>query len=123
MGEAKRRREAALTGEQHVTSSDHAYDDPNISAKDFLIAVMHDPTVPLRLRMTAADKVAPFMHPSLPQNRPAAFRIKIPELPDFSPELWADLFHALRCYRAGVLPFPTTDPETGLDFTKVKGHA
>jgi hypothetical protein len=60
--------------------TDHAYDAPNISAKDFLLAVMRDPTVPLNLRVTAADLVAPFMHPSLPQNRTPVYTVRVPPL-------------------------------------------
>jgi hypothetical protein len=35
----------------------HAYDNPMLSAKEFLLAVMHDPTVPLHHRMDAAVKL------------------------------------------------------------------
>ena len=38
----------------------HAYDNPELSSVQFLLAVMHDQTVPLYLRMKAAQAVAPF---------------------------------------------------------------
>jgi len=38
----------------------HACDDPNLSAKEFLLAVMHDTTLPLSTRIKAARDVAPY---------------------------------------------------------------
>ena len=35
----------------------HKYDNPKLSPKEFLLAVMRDPTVPLGLRIEAAAKV------------------------------------------------------------------
>jgi len=35
----------------------HPYDAPNLSAKQFLMAVMRDPTVNLYTRMKAADRL------------------------------------------------------------------
>lgn len=40
----------------------HAYDDPDLSAVQFLLAVMRDQSVPLYLRMKAAHVVAPYEH-------------------------------------------------------------
>ena len=37
----------------------HRYDDPTLSAKEFLIEVMHDPSVPLNLRNSAAAILLP----------------------------------------------------------------
>jgi hypothetical protein len=37
------------------TSEHHDYDAPNISAKEFLLRVMHDPDVPIRDRIRAAS--------------------------------------------------------------------
>ena len=44
-----------------------AYNDANLSPKDFLLAVMRDHRVPLSARMDAAAKVAVFEHPRLAQ--------------------------------------------------------
>jgi hypothetical protein len=38
----------------------HAYDNPELSAKEFLLAVMRDRDVPLYLRLKAAKAVAPY---------------------------------------------------------------
>jgi hypothetical protein len=54
-----------LDGE--VLPPEHEYDNPNLSPKDFLLAVMRDKKVPLSGRMDAASKVAVFEHPRLAQ--------------------------------------------------------
>jgi hypothetical protein len=51
---------------------DHAYNDPDLSATDFLRAVMHDRTVPLCLRKDAAAYLL-----RLPEPPPAVVTIKI----------------------------------------------
>ena len=38
----------------------HAYDNPDLSAVQFLLAVMRDQSVSLHLRLRAAQAVAPF---------------------------------------------------------------
>jgi hypothetical protein len=43
--------------------ADHAYDDPNILALEFLLAVMHDPSVALDDRLRAAEVAAPYVAP------------------------------------------------------------
>ena len=35
----------------------HAYDNPGISSHEFMLAVMHDPTVALQIRIWAADEL------------------------------------------------------------------
>jgi hypothetical protein len=40
----------------------HAYDNPELSSVQFLLAVMHDQTVPMYLRMKAAQAAAPYEH-------------------------------------------------------------
>lgn len=45
----------------------HAYDDPDLSPKDFLLAVVHDSRLPVSVRIDAAAKVAVFEHPRLAQ--------------------------------------------------------
>jgi hypothetical protein len=47
----------------------HAYDDPQITSVNFLLAVMHDPTVGLPARIQAATYALPFMHPLQPPCR------------------------------------------------------
>jgi hypothetical protein len=37
----------------------HKYDDPSLNSMDFLLCIMHDPAVPLHLRMDAASKLLP----------------------------------------------------------------
>jgi hypothetical protein len=51
---------------------DHEYNDPNISATDFLTAMMHDRTVPLALRVDAANHLM-----RLPQPPPAVVTVRI----------------------------------------------
>jgi hypothetical protein len=51
---------------------DHEYNDPNISATDFIKAVMHDPTVPLSLRTEAASHLL-----KIPEPPPAVVTLKI----------------------------------------------
>jgi hypothetical protein len=48
----------------------HAYDNPQITPKNFLLAVMHDPTVGLSTRIEAARMALPFTC-----NQPAATRV------------------------------------------------
>jgi hypothetical protein len=51
---------------------DHAYNDPDLSATEFLTRVMHDRTVPLCLRKDAAAYLL-----RLPEPQPAVGTIKI----------------------------------------------
>ena len=37
----------------------HKYDDPSLDSMGFLLCIMHDPAVPLHLRMDAASKLLP----------------------------------------------------------------
>ena len=46
--------------EAHAPSH-HAYDNPGLDAKGFLLAIMHDKDVPLHVRMDAAIKLAPYV--------------------------------------------------------------
>ena len=52
---------------QILAPDEHAYDDPELSPKDFLLAVMHDKRLPMSVRTDAAAKVAVFEHPRLAQ--------------------------------------------------------
>jgi hypothetical protein len=47
--------------------SDPAYNDPALSPKDFLLAVMRDRRLPLAARIEAATKVSVYEHPRLAQ--------------------------------------------------------
>jgi hypothetical protein len=50
----------------------HAYDNPELSAVQFLLAVMRDQSVPLYLRIDAARAAAPYEH--------APIRVMYPDL-------------------------------------------
>ena len=45
---------------------EHAYNEPGLTSKEFLYAVMRDPTLPLGQRMDAAVKLLPLEHPQIP---------------------------------------------------------
>src|SRR5215471_9895599 len=63
----------------------HAYNDPNLSAKEFLLAVMHDTTLPLSTRIKAARDVAPYFIAAPRPVAPITCRIIIPSLDEFIP--------------------------------------
>lgn len=48
--------------------TEHAYNNENLSPKEFLLAVMRDQRLPLPARMEAASKVAVYEHPRLAQT-------------------------------------------------------
>jgi hypothetical protein len=50
-----------------ILGPEHAYDDPNIEPKEFLVAVMRDTRLPMSVRMDAAAKVSVYVHPRLAQ--------------------------------------------------------
>jgi hypothetical protein len=54
------------------TSTAHPYDDPELSAVDFLLAVMRDVTLPLVVRVAAAERLLPIYRPP-----PEVLNIKI----------------------------------------------
>jgi hypothetical protein len=54
------------------TSTAHEYDDPSLDAVGFLLAVMHDQTLSLAVRMDAANKLLPIYRPP-----PQTLHIKI----------------------------------------------
>jgi hypothetical protein len=49
---------------------DHAYDDPEIGPIEFLLAVLHDPTVPIQLRADAARHLCSLGYGDLSQVPP-----------------------------------------------------
>jgi hypothetical protein len=77
-------------------------DDPDISATRFLVAVMHDTSVDLKERMTAADLLCKI---GLGNYRERVVRITIngglsgSRLEGFSPEMQRDLLWIKRCFR------------------------
>jgi hypothetical protein len=50
-----------------VLGPPHKYDNPELSPREFLIAVMHDERLPISVRLDAAAKVAVYEHPRLAQ--------------------------------------------------------
>jgi hypothetical protein len=48
--------------------SAHEYNDPDLSPKEFLLAIMRDQRLPVPTRMEAAAKVAVYEHPRLAQT-------------------------------------------------------
>ena len=46
---------------------DHEYNNPTLSSKEFMLAVMRDRRVPLSARLDAAAKVSAYEHPRLAQ--------------------------------------------------------
>jgi hypothetical protein len=47
----------------------HAYDDPTLSPKEFLLAVMHAKHLPIAERIKAAEAVAPYFMPRPGESR------------------------------------------------------
>jgi len=60
----------------------HAYDDPNLSAIEFLRACMHDQRLPLTTRMDAAAKLLPLTESARPPVRISEVKIIIEGLHD-----------------------------------------
>jgi hypothetical protein len=59
-----------LTGEatmaqcnQYVPPDNHEYNNPGHDSLSFMRAVMNDHTLPVPIRLEAANKLAPFEHP------------------------------------------------------------
>jgi hypothetical protein len=44
-----------------VAKGDHAYNAPDLSPLAFLLAVVHDPSVPISMRILAAHHAAPYV--------------------------------------------------------------
>ena len=59
----------------------HLFNQPNIQALDFLIAVMRDPRVPLNIRISAAGWLNEY-YPDPSYYRPPRVRIVIPPFPE-----------------------------------------
>jgi hypothetical protein len=69
----------------------HAYDDPDLSPIEFLLAVMRDTSLPLPIRISAASAVAPYQHPRSRQDIvPYHCKIIIGGLPPPEPGAGAD---------------------------------
>ena len=69
-------------------TAEHQYDDPVLSSKEFLYAVMRDPTLPLEQRMDAAVKLLPFeveipaYHGEFPASRTVVLTIRLAPWPE-----------------------------------------
>ena len=50
----------------------HLYDDPSLSAVEFLLAAMHDPSLPMSLRIAAARGLLPYTEPR-PASIPSSY--------------------------------------------------
>jgi hypothetical protein len=72
------------SNDQQTNNRPHLYDNPAITPKNFLLAVMRDPSVPLSLRIDAATFALPLTAPPLgPQPRVHPdLVIKVPPLPE-----------------------------------------
>lgn len=79
-----------MAGRDLTTQSqgDREFDRDDISAKEFLLAIMRDASLPIAVRMDAAAKVAVYEHPRLAQvsqDTTAGITIRIegglPDLP------------------------------------------
>lgn len=57
----------ARKSDQEILPPEAAYNDPSLDPKDFLLAVMHDPRLPMAARIDAASKVSVYIHPRLAQ--------------------------------------------------------
>jgi hypothetical protein len=78
-----------------------AYDRPDISPLQFLLAVMHDSSLPIATRTKAASLAAPYVWP---KDREPSLTIKIEGFPSI--EFMKDLLYIKRCWEAGILPDP-----------------
>ena len=62
---------------------DHPYDEPNLDSLQFLYAVMQDATVPLQLRIEAANHLMPFTE-HRPGLRQDVATVRIQFMPGFN---------------------------------------
>jgi hypothetical protein len=53
--------------DQEVLDPEPAYNNPDISPQEFLVAIMRDTRLPIPIRMEAATKVSVYIHPRLAQ--------------------------------------------------------
>jgi hypothetical protein len=102
------------------TDTPRPFDDPDITATQFLARVMHDNSLDLAVRMEAAEKL---LQMGLGNYREQVLRITIngglsrsPRLEDFSPGMQRDLRWIKRCFELGI-----EDPD--IDNLEIAGHA
>src|SRR6476646_4838396 len=78
--------------------------DPNISAREFMLRLMRDTTLPIENRFTAAQAALPLVHPKLTSGRgtPSASARTMPTFADISSPV--DFF--LTVMRDPDAPFP-----------------
>ena len=67
--------------EPTVREPEHLYDRPGIQPAQFLLDVMHDPTVELRHRMNAACKLLRIYPLDDWPNRNPRYTVRIPDIP------------------------------------------
>ena len=102
----------------------HLYDDPTLTPRQFLEAVMHDPSVEMHLRNRAADYILRIWG-----NEPPAYTVRISSIrggPDgIGPRdtigLYRDLVHIKRCYDLTMTTGKLVSPD--LETTEPEGHA
>jgi hypothetical protein len=109
--------------------TEHAYDAPDLSPKDFLLAVMHDESVPMSLRLKAAHTVAPYVYTPVLPKEPPVLTIRIGGIPN----LYGDDLDKLLsmkptlCIKCGhYMPVPCVpkqEQDLDLECSPVSGHA
>ena len=57
----------SFNGDSDTLPPERPYNDPTLPPMEFLLAVMHDPTMPIPARIDAAKAVSVYMHPRLAQ--------------------------------------------------------
>ena len=60
----------------------NGYDDPALSPLEFLLCVMHDPSVPIDDRLQAAKASLPYVYTPVPVSREYDYTLVIPALPE-----------------------------------------
>ena len=60
---------AEITKNPDAKPPEHACDNPDLNALEFLLAVMHDRTFPLSVRMKAAEGAVPYFTPRAGETR------------------------------------------------------
>ena len=60
---------ASITKNPDAEPPSHPCDDPSLDARGFLLAVMHDRTFPLSVRMKAAEGALPYFAPRPNESR------------------------------------------------------
>ena len=72
---------ATAVAKAQAPEPEHLYDRPGIQPAQFLLDVMHDPTVELRHRMNAACKLLRIYPLDDWPNRNPRYTVRIPDIP------------------------------------------